>query len=253
MGRRTEPAPRRRRGGQKNRTGAATATRGDSTKSMYLSTLKEVLDHAVLAGLLFNNPVTLIPRGDRPSAQTRNGGRLLHEEEIERILAVAPRRMLFELALGSGLRLGEMLGLCWEDVDLGEKPSVTVSKQWTRKGEFGPPKTKGSYGTVFLPHWVAAKLKAYRVETATITGRIFPITHGAANGSLQTVRRRSKINVSWHDFRHTFGSLLFAAGVNPKVVQRQMRHDNLETTMRTYMHLIDERHEEDQVRQALAR
>ena len=43
------------------------------------------------------------------------------------------------------------------------------------------------------------------------------------------------------------------AGVNPKVVQRQMRHDNLETTMKTYMHLIDERHEEELVRQALAR
>jgi len=55
--------------------------------------------------------------------------------------------------------------------------------------------------------------------------------------------------IGWHTFRHTFGTILNANGVNPKVIQELLRHTNLKVTMDTYVQAIsdEKRHAQNKV------
>ena len=111
---------------------------------------------AIRRGLVGVNPVGLLTEDERPEQKHK----AVHEwtpEEIEAFLDVARKKAasgtsrhdyypLLLTAVRTGLRLGELLGLSWEDVDLGEHPCLNVRRQWTRavggnKGAMTEPKT----------------------------------------------------------------------------------------------------------------
>jgi integrase len=164
-------------------------------------------------------------------------------EEVERLIdAAEPEwRTLILVALKTGLRQGELIGLQWADLDLS-RGMVTVRRSVWR-GVTDVPKG-GRERTVELPVSAVDALKAHR----HLRGRFVfcqddgePLTAGKLECPLRRAIKRADIGreegrISWHDLRHTYGSHLAMKGVPLKVIQELMGHGTIDMTMR-YAHL----------------
>jgi len=115
-----------------------------------LTPLGRVLSHAARRGLIASNPMSRLERGERPSPGRREM-RILQRDEIHALLGAAdPRyRPLLATAIFTGLRLGEVLGLTWADVDL-KAGTPHVRKQLDRDGHRVAPKTPQAVRDVVL-------------------------------------------------------------------------------------------------------
>jgi integrase len=162
---------------------------------------------------------------------------------------------VFSVALAIGLRLGEALGLCWEDVDL-EKGTLTVQQALQRvegKLVFVEPKSEKSRRTVPLPKVAVDVLKRHRTRQKKDrlkaggnwqgSDLVFTSTVGSPLDE-RNVRRAFKEvldsakpklpKMRIHDLRHTCATLLLAQGVHPKTVQEILGHSQISLTMDTY-------------------
>lgn len=146
--------------------------------------------------------------------------------------------------LTTGLRLGEALALRWQDVDLdGGQLSVSHILQRV-DGEFQllEPKTASSRRTIRLAAVTMAALRAHRAEQAIVSidgsGLVFPSATGAPieAGNVRRcfsrlLRRAGFPKLRVHDLRHSWASIQLAMGTPAKVVQEQLGHSNIGTTM----------------------
>ncbi len=182
--------------------------------------------------------------GDRAKALTR--------EELGLMLAALPTewRLFFELLTHTGLRIGEMVGLTWEHVDLGDEPRIKVREQVYR-GKRRKLKSGAARRDLPLSPAMADRLLAHRRDTFAGPGKpVFPSTAGSGYPlSPQNFARdvlhpaREAVGMQWvtfHSFRHTCASLLFEAGRNIKQVQEWLGHTDPSFTLRTYISLMDE-------------
>jgi len=169
-------------------------------------------------------------------------------EEFERFISHVekkPARMAFMTLFWSGLRIGELLALCQEDLDL-DKGIIHVRKsiQIIDKREvITEPKTAKSKRDVRIPKKLCDQLKEYM---ASIYGlqpgdRIFPQTKeylydamskGSAAAGLEKIRL--------HDLRHSYASMLINEGAKLLFVSNQLGHESPETTLNIYSHLYQE-------------
>jgi integrase len=143
---------------------------------------------------------------------------------------------------GSGLRIGELLGLRVSDVDFLRR-TVRVERQRRQNGTLGPPKTATSVRTVPLGKVVvdalAAHLAAYPSDEWLFTepGGA-PIAYRRWRTLWDATRTEAKLpNVGTHDLRHFFASALIAGGASVKQVQTTLGHANASITLQTYSHL----------------
>lgn len=230
----------------KPRTGKRAGTIGQRTVHLHYTVLREALEDAVRMGLLRRNPMAAVnPPGDKPKVRPR----ALTPEEAQRFLEAArPTRFyaLWRLALSAGMRVGELLGLRWQDLDL-DAGLVHI-----RDG-----KTSGSVATLPLDPDTVAALRQHRARQNE--GRLMagPLWHdGGWVFSRSTGRRESASNVRnrdrakileaaglpadvrIHDLRHTMGSLMLEQGAPLKTVQERLRHRSEAFMLRRYAHSI---------------
>jgi integrase len=148
----------------------------------------------------------------------------------------------------TGLRFSELLGLTWGDIDLGMAPCVRVRWQWYR-GKRKRLKSKYSHRTIPLPPSVATRLRQRRAKVyAGDDGAPVYATRTGQPLSPRNVRRvldaaTEPLGLGWasfHTFRHTYASILFAAGKNAKQVQTLLGHHDPGFTLSVYVHLMDD-------------
>jgi integrase len=160
-------------------------------------------------------------------------------EEAERLIAHAAGawRTMIVVALHTGLRRGELLGLRWEDVDLG-RGRLRVVENYVR-GRFKAPKS-GKPREVPLNTTVRDALRAHRHARGE---RVFcdsqgrPFTQGVMASQLERVCRLAGLRViGWHVLRHSFASHLVMRGVAIRAVQDLLGHASIVITQR-YAHL----------------
>ena len=165
---------------------------------------------------------------------------------------------LYVLAIHTGMRRGELLGLKWEDVDL-ENATVRVRRTLTRKGTgygLGEPKTKKSRRTVRLTQKAVEALGSHRVRQAQEKLRIGSLyqdqdlVFAGQNGgfinpsnlrqrSFKSLLKRAGLpQITFHDLRHTYASLLFQKNVHPKIVSDTLGHASVAITLDTYSHML---------------
>jgi integrase len=165
----------------------------------------------------------------------------------------------------TGMRRGELLGLCWSDVDF-EHGRVSVRQQLVWAGDkigFGKPKSKKGIRNISLdpatievlrsyPVWQLDKCRmplgsAYKTDLDLVFARgdgtahdVDVITH-----QFKSAVKRAKVKeIRFHDLRHSHASHLLAKGVHPKVVQEQLGHSSITITMDRYSHVIPSMDEE---------
>lgn len=228
-----------------------------------LQTLRTALNKAVRLRLLDVNPADVV---DSPRCERREM-RSLSSEQVRQYLEVFDRTEIgaaVAVAIGSGLRRGELLGLCWGDVDL-ERGTVRVERSLERrdgkvsKGKkpllgFKSPKTERSRRTVPIPAFALDRLRRHRLEQAERfmaagAGRPtsqticfdcdgkpwIPNTFGGTFA--RTVQLAALPRVRLHDLRHSYASLLLEAGVDLTVVSRALGHSSIHTTANVYGHV----------------
>ena len=165
---------------------------------------------------------------------------------------------LYVLAITTGLRQGELLGLKWGDVDLEAATLQVRRTRTTAKG--GPvlaaPKTKGSRRTVRLSETALQALRGHlerqldEIDRAgdlyQENGLIFASEIGEPLDRRYITTQRFKPflkraglpQIRFHDLRHTCATLLLSKNVNPKVVSEMLGHASIAITLDTYSHVL---------------
>ncbi|MEG0668531.1 MAG: site-specific integrase [Clostridium sp.] len=153
-------------------------------------------------------------------------------------------KVILSLAGMCGLRIGEITGLKWSDIDFNTK-TITVQSQWKHLKDntvgFGELKSINSYRTVPMPPKVKELLLEWVNFTPThISNRII-VYAGSTTASVCMKKhlKRSGYNMSIHELRHTYATALIANNVDFKTIAKLMGHD-IEQTLRTYSHVTDD-------------
>jgi integrase len=185
--------------------------------------------------------------------------RALSPDEVRRLLAAAAEdrlEALYVLAVTTGMRQGELLGLRWRDVDLaGRSVRVTGSLQYVpgRGLRVSAPKTARSRRNVLIGDVCAAALAKHRERQATEQaglsewedndlvfpnrlGRPMHATNLLARSFADLLERAAVPRVRFHDLRHTAATLLLGQGVHPKVVSEMLGHTSISITLDLYSH-----------------
>ena len=227
-------------------------------------TLQKALSQAVRDDLISRN----VASGERPRSSHRRSSeaaKALSPAQVKALLIAAGgqrNRALYTVAVHTGLRQGELLGLKWTDVDLDARSprlSVHRSLKITDSGlAFGPPKNKASRRSVPLNKTAVAALSAHRACQNTEilvapewqdTGLVFPNRVGKPINPSNLYHREYKPllkrvgledeGFTFHSLRHTFASGLCNKREYPKVIQSLLGHSSITQTMDTYSHLME--------------
>ena len=185
----------------------------------------------------------------------------LSPDEARRLLDTAggdSLEALYVLAIHTGMRQGELLGLKWEDVDLTANV-IRVRRTLLRiKGRIvlGEPKTKKSRRTVHLTGAASRALEEhlgrqlkdmerlgdlYRDQGLVFTTEVgTPInpTNLRKRSFTPLLQKASLPRVRFHDLRHTCATLLLTKNVHPKYVQELLGHTTVSITLDTYSHVV---------------
>jgi site-specific recombinase XerD len=200
-----------------------------ATINRYRALISLVFRLAIESGKVKENPARLVKHRQENNGRVRW---LSAEEEVRLravISATCPEHMSeLELALNTGLRLGEMYGLTWENVSLPRRV-LTV-----------PRSKNGEMRHVALNASALAALAELR-KRSDGTGPAIRNIKGEALASprhwFEPAMKRAKIsNFSWHCLRHTFASRLVMIGIDLRTVQELMGHKSIQMTVR-YSHL----------------
>ena len=158
-----------------------------------------------------------------------------------------PLEALYVLALTTGMRQGELLGLMWEDVDIEGRVLRVRRTMW--EGRASTPKTNSARRQIGLSRRAAVVLGEHqrrrRVESPWVfSSRVgTPLScHNLHNRSWKPLLERAGLpsTTRFHDLRHTCATLLLGRGVHPKLVQALLGHASIEVTMNTYSHVLPE-------------
>ena len=143
---------------------------------------------------------------------------------------------------GSGLRIGELLGLDVPHVDFLRR-TIRVERQRSQSGELTPPKSKSSARTVPVGKTVIDALAAYLEAGERHTGPLFvnalgrPLTYRQWKPLWKAGAEAAKVEATAHSLRHFYASALIAGGASVKQVQAVLGHASAVVTLRTYAHL----------------
>jgi len=216
--------------------------------------LSQALKWAVRQGYLGRNPADLV---DPPSPRSRTMC-TLSAFEVGILLEDAQDNYYYPViytAVSTGLRRNELLGLRWRDIDL-DFLSISVS-QTLYKGrgrvEFKEPKTKYSRRRVAMTPKLALFLREYKAERESLSlhlGKLLslddlvftnekskPIDPSTLTHNFGRIVKHAGLSARFHDLRHTYASLMLAAGVHPKIVSEALGHSTVAITLDIYSHV----------------
>lgn len=230
--------------------------------------LKAMLAQAVKEGYILRNYCDLVNLPKLNKATKINY--FTREEQEKFLIACEDHRfkVLFYFALYTGMRMGEILGLTWDNIDL--KNNIIHVKQSlmhtniieengdkSRKILLQAPKTPTSIRDIPIPLKLSQLLKEHRkiynknkiaftgsIHTKEnfvfVTSNFTPIHHANLRKEFIAVLNKAKISkIKFHGLRHTYATRLFEENVPIKTVQALLGHSNINTTMNIYTHVTD--------------
>lgn len=213
----------------------------------YLAPLKAMFATAVEDGDLQVNPTTGVRINIRRDTEApEEKAKAMNRAQLAKLLSTIPERwrLHFELLAQTGVRISELLGLDWEDLEFGAVPMLRVRRQYYR----GTLKNhaKSDAGTRSIPLSPAMAQKLWASRPARASGAMF-VTRSGERLNDRNLRRvldnaTEDTDLYWigfHTFRHTCASILLDSGKNIRQVSAWLGHEDPAFTLRTYTHLMD--------------
>jgi integrase len=226
--------------------------RGLSARSIRYThaVLRSALKQAMRWNLILSNPADSV---DLPRQERRQIGVLTVEQARTFVKAIAghPYWVLFALALTTGMRPSEYLGLTWNDLDL-DRGTVSVSHtlEWRKGGwQFAETKRSRSRRLVKLQAWVVALLRERAPKEEKENPRDLLLFRARRGGPIRESRfvrdhfkpllRSAELPaIRLYDLRHTAATISLIAGVSPKVISEQLGHASVAFTLDVYSHVL---------------
>jgi integrase len=219
------------------------ARKDASTIRNALMPLRVIYRRALEDGDVAVNPTTNL----RLPAVEGKRDRIVSPEEAKKLLAALAEkdRPLWATALYAGLRRGEIMGLRIEDVNLA-KGVIRVERSYDPKAyEFTEPKSRAGKRSVPIASVLRDYLIEHKLRMGKSEGLFFgrtvetPFDDSSLAARAATAWRNAELEgITLHEARHTYASLMIAAGVNAKSLQTYMGHSSVTVTYDRYGHLM---------------
>lgn len=240
-----------------------------STVSTINKVLSGIFSEAVRNELVMKNPAKMVRLPKKQEIKEEIS--VFSSDEQQRLLVAFKEdrlNALFLMALGTGLRQGELIGLQWSDIDFTSstvevkrtlKRVTTVTQEGTRKYEWQAlsPKTKSSVRKVPIPKSILESLKRHKEmqdkekekykEIYFDSNLVFSTKLGEPTDARNLTRKFQRLlnrnNIPYrkfHSLRHTYATMLFEKGVSPKQVQTLLGHSDIATTLNIYTHVSED-------------
>lgn len=219
--------------------------------------VKCMLSYATITGLIQKNPANQIILLREPTPEMK----ILDESQVSKLLVTASGNRLaglYHLAVTTGMRQSEILGLKWIDLDWVNH-TIKVERQLIRPDnsevKFSPPKTKFGKRTLYLGDKCIEVLRNHydfqhedrmdQGEQWVENGLIFTTSVGTPIHARNLLRYFKKLlrdaglpEIRFHDLRHTAASIMLNHGIPVIIVSRRLGHARPSITLDIYGHLI---------------
>lgn len=213
-----------------------------------LVTLNQIMTYAVRHKYIAHNPVRDAERPRGQGKEENNKITVLSVDEIQCFLEKVTDKKyhtLFMLAITTGARQGELLGLKWSDIDWINS-QIHIQRTFNKSRWFAP-KTRGSERRIDIGPSMLKVLKEWKIACLPNKHNlIFPNRAGQPINYSNMVNRyyfpaldKAKImRIKFHALRHTTASLMIEQGENIKYIQSQLGHSSPTVTLNVYAHLM---------------
>ncbi|MFD1335723.1 tyrosine-type recombinase/integrase [Oceanobacillus iheyensis] len=218
--------------------------------------INDSLNKAAKWSMILQNPAQLV---DAPKV-IKKEVEVWDQDDIKKFLKVAKGSRYFNaflLALTTGMRQGEILGLRWKDVD-EENQTLSIVQTLSHKGQQLSVGAKSVAGNRRISIDENTLKELIKVKTTQKKEMIMnrPVYNEDNDLVIRTntgaplsprnllrsfyscIEKAGVKNIRFHDLRHTHASLLLKQGVNPKIVSERLGHANVRITLDTYSHLL---------------
>lgn len=232
----------------------------------------KVCDYAVTLEIIDSNPFRKVTKPKRVNLK-KQSIKYYSKEQLEKFLETVNQRVnevsgtalvqkyyaefdsaVFRLLAYSGMRVGEVLALNWDDIDFNEK-TVDINKNLSQTKDsytVSTTKTRSSNRLITLDDTTLYTLKKWRLRQrelllnngVTKIDFIFTGMNGEMVFRTDIYQRSKRLadkanlhNIGCHGFRHTHATILFEAGISPKEIQNRLGHSDISMTLDIYTHL----------------
>lgn len=246
----------------------------EATVANYLKPARGMFEYAVLNNGLAVSPFQLVPRGRLSSCNKTREHREWTTEDVQRLIgcryeldgrpeARVAHGLTLETKVRTGVRLGELLGQRYGDIDF-EAGVWKVSGQWTRDGRYADwTKTEKSLRRVPLAPELVRKIAARKlrrgegdngyVHSSWPGGK--PMTHKTFrqgwNAAVNAAKLNGALKVTPHDARHAFASEMAYLGLDADDVKEVLGHTTKAVTETIYTHAFNRAKREERIRRAM--
>jgi integrase len=223
------------------------------------ATIHAALEDALRLDIVARNVASLV----RPPKAPHQVMKVYDPDQANQLLEAAKGDRLeamYVLMLTSACRLGELLGLTWNALDLerGEMQVTSALKEVSSHRSLGTPKTAHSRRSIPLTPVAVASLKRHhtaqlaerlvhgpdwnphRLVFCTTTGMPYARSNWRLQHYVRMIRKSGLPYIRPHDLRHTAATLLLLEGVQPLVVSELLGHSSVAFTLATYGHVLNE-------------
>ncbi|MFN2527035.1 MAG: tyrosine-type recombinase/integrase [Actinomycetota bacterium] len=201
--------------------------------------------------LLERNPTDAVKAPRKSSLEAA----ALTIEQIPTLLEAvrgSPLELPTLIAVGTGMRLGEVLGLRWQDVDL-DRAIVRIRQTLQITMQFDTPKSHRSTRALSLPAFLVEGLRTHKKtqnERRLMLGEAWhdldlvcdrgdgqPLRPDTISKQFRTATKAVGLDITFHGLRHTHASLMLAAGTDMKVTSARLGHSSISITADLYTHV----------------
>ncbi|WP_201009070.1 tyrosine-type recombinase/integrase [Paenibacillus glycanilyticus] len=234
---------------------------GDETVRRMYATINTALNDAATLDIIDINPVTKLPKNERPRVEKKER-QIWSNDSVKLVLSSSKGQTRFWiayfLAIMTGMRQGEILGLKWSDIDF-EKRTISIRRSLQKNTTtLKKVKTRKSNRVISISPLTAAFLLEHRdiidVEKRKL-GRDYQDNDLVVCSRLGTPARANKVldmwysicdkykpehepKITYHDLRHQSASIMLNEREDIRVVSERLGHSTVTTTLNTYSHLL---------------
>ena len=173
----------------------------------------------------------------------------LSEQLKQNLKPTYTSRYMILLALATGLRFSEIVGLAWDDIDF-EQHTLSVNRMFDYRTsqQFQKPKSEKSKRTIALDKATIAWLKRYKLQVQKDYPKyVFMdkfgqhVSNSGVNKALKKACSKAGVKeITFHKLRHTHCSILLYKGINIKYISKRLGHSSTQITYEVYGHILDE-------------